>query len=76
MENDGSYLRSHVSHSEPVSTIPPSEKTDMSASTGQVILTMLNQIDASNKDLSRRMDQLKHNGGISSTPLTSQVPLL
>ena len=32
---------------------------------------MLRQIDASNKDLSKCMDQLERNGCMSSTPLTS-----
>ena len=32
---------------------------------------MLSQIDASNKELSKRMDQLERNGSMSSTPLTS-----
>ena len=44
-----------------------------SASTGQAILTMLNQTDASNKELPRWMDQLECNGTISSTPLTSST---
>ena len=32
---------------------------------------MLSQTDASNKELSKRMDQLEHNGSMSLTPLTS-----
>ena len=55
----------------PVSTIPTSDQSHISASTGQTILTMLHQIDASNKELSRRMDHLERNGSMSSTPLTS-----
>ena len=71
VDNDGSYLQAQASHSIPVSTIPPSDHSHLSASTGQAISTMLNQIDASNKELSRWMDQLECNGSISSTPLTS-----
>ena len=50
VENDGSYLQVHASHSVLVSTIPPSGHTNISASTGQAILTMLSQTDTSNKD--------------------------
>ena len=71
VENDGSYLQHQASHSVPVSTLPPSDHSTISASTGQAILTMLSQIDASNKELSKRMDQLERNGSRSSTPLTS-----
>ena len=67
VENDGSYLQSQASHSVPVSTLPTSEQPSISASTGQAILTMLSQIDASNKELSKRMDQLERNGSMSST---------
>ena len=35
---------------------------------------MLSQFDASNKELSKRMDQLERNGSMSSTPLTSLTP--
>ena len=42
----------------------------MSASTGQTILTMLHQIDASNKELSRHMDTLERNSSMGSTPRT------
>ena len=45
VENDGSYLQAHVSHSVPVSTIPPSAHTNISASTGQAKLTMFTQTD-------------------------------
>ena len=71
VENDGSYLQSQVSHSVPVSTLPTFEQRSISASTGEAILTMLSQIDASNKELFKRMDQLERNGSMSSTPLMS-----
>ena len=71
VENYGSYLQSYASHSVPVCTIPPSEHTNISASTGQAILTMLSQIDTCSKDLSRCMDQLEHKDSMSSTPVTS-----
>ena len=72
VENDGSYIQSHVSHSAPISTIAPSEseQTHISTSMGQAILAMLNQIKTSNKDVSSRMDQLELNSTINSTPLT------
>ena len=47
------------------------QQPSISASTGQAILTMLSQTDASNKELSKRMDQLVRNGSMSSTPMTS-----
>ena len=71
VENDGSYIQHQASHSVPVSTRPPSNHNSISASTGQAILTMLSQIDASNKELSNRMDKLEWNGSMNSTPLTS-----
>ena len=55
VENDGSYLRSQASHSVPVSTLATSEQTSISVSTGQAILTMISQIDASNKELSNSL---------------------
>ena len=70
VENYGSYLQAHASHSIPVSNIPSSEQTSISVSTGPAILTMLRQIDSCNKDLSECMDQLKCNDSMSSTPLT------
>ena len=51
VENDGSYLQAQASHSASVSTVPPSGQPDI-VSTGQTILTMLSQIDASNKEFS------------------------
>ena len=71
VDNDGSYLQVQASSTAPVSTILPPEQSHMSASTGQTILTMLQQIHASNKELSRRMDTLERNGSMSSTPRTS-----
>ena len=71
VDNDGSYLHIQSSSTGPVSTIPPSDQSHISASIGQTILTMLHQIDASNKELSRHMDHLECNGSMSSTPLTS-----
>ena len=71
VDNDGSYLQVQASSTGPVSTIPPPDQSHMSASTGQTILNMLHQIDASNKELSRWMDTLERNGSISSTPKTS-----
>ena len=71
VENDGSYLQPQASHSVPVSTLSTSEQPSISLLTGQAILTMLSQIDASNKELSKHMDQLERNGSMSSTPLTS-----
>ena len=71
VDNDGSYLQVQASSKVPVSTIPPSDQSHISASTEQTILTMLQQIDASNKELSRRMDTLERNGSLSSTPRTS-----
>ena len=71
VENDGSYLQPQASDSVPVSTLSTSEQPSISASTGQAILTMLSQIDASNKELSKRIDQLERNGRMRSTPLTS-----
>ena len=71
LDNDGSYLQVQVSSAVPVSTTPTSDQSHISTSTGQTILTMLHQIDASKKELSRRMDHLERNGSMSSTPLTS-----
>ena len=58
--NDGSYLQLQVE-----------QQPTISASTGQAILEMLNKLDASNQELSKRMDRFKRNGSISLTPLTS-----
>ena len=71
VDNDGSYLQVQASSTQPVSTILPPDQSHMSASTGQTILTMLQQIDASNKELSKPMDTLERNGSMSSTPRTS-----
>ena len=71
VDNDGSYLQVQASSIIPVSTIPPSDQSHMSASTGQTILNMLYQIDVSNKELSRHMDTLECNSSMSSTPRTS-----
>ena len=73
LENESSYLQPQASQSVPVSTLPPSEQPSVSASTGQAILTTLSQIDTSNKELSKRMDQLERNGSMSLTPLTSPI---
>ena len=69
--NDGSYLQPQASHSVLVSTLSTSKQPSISVSTGQAILTMLSQIDTSNKELSKHMDQLESNGSMSSTPPTS-----
>ena len=71
VDNDGSYLQVQASSTGPESTISPSDQSYMSSSNGWTILNMLHQIDASNKELSRRMDTLEHNGNMSSTPRTS-----
>ena len=71
VDNDCSYLQVQASSTIPVSTIPTSDQSHISASTGQTILTMLHQFDASNKELSRRIDYLERNGSMSSAPLTS-----
>ena len=68
--NDGSYLQSSVQQP-PVSTAVSSTQPLLSASTGPAILDMLNKLDASNQELSRRMDRFERNGSISSTLLTS-----
>ena len=69
--NDGSYLQSSVQQP-PVSTAVSSTQPLLSASTGQAILDMLNKLDASNQELSRRMDRFERNGSISSTSPTIQ----
>ena len=68
--NDGSYLQSS-GQQPPVSTADSSTQPLLSATTGQAILDMLSKLDASNQELSRRMDRFERNGSISSTPLTS-----
>ena len=55
----------------PVSTVASTAQPQISASTGQVILDMLNKLDASNQELTRRMNRFERNGSVSSTPLTS-----
>ena len=69
--NDGSYLQIPDQEQAPVSTVASTAQPQISASTGQVILDMLNKLDASNQELTRRMDRFEHNGSVSSTPLTS-----
>ena len=44
VDNDGSYLQIQASSIVPVSTIPTSDQSHISVSTGQTILTMLHQI--------------------------------
>ena len=69
--NDGSYLQLPEPQQAPVSTIASNAQPQISASTGQAILDMLSKLDASNQELTRRMDRFERNGSISSTPLTS-----
>ena len=69
--NDGSYLQLPEPQQAPVSTAASNAQPQISASTGQAILDMLNKLDASNQELTRRMYRFKHNGSVSSTPLTS-----
>ena len=69
--NDGSYLQIPDQQQVPVSTVASTAQPQISASTGQVILDMLNKLDASNQELTRRMDRFERNGSVSSTPLTS-----
>ena len=69
--NDGSYLQLQVEQQSAVSTVTSNPQPAISASTGQAILEMLNKLDASNQELSKRMDRFERNGSISSTPLTS-----
>ena len=69
--NDGSYLQLPVQQQPTVSTVTSNSQSAISASTGQAILEMLNKLDASNQELSKRMDRFEQNGSISSTPLTS-----
>ena len=68
--NDGSYLQLPDHQQAPVSTVASNAQPQISASTGQVILDMLNKLDASNQELTRRMDRFVLNGSVSSTPLT------
>ena len=69
--NDGSYLQLPDPQQAPVSTVVSHAQPQISASTGQAILDMLNKLDASNQELTRRMDRFECNGSVSSTPLTS-----
>ena len=69
--NDGSYLQLQVQQQITVSTVTSDPQSTIPASTGQVILEMLNKLDASNQELSKRMDRFERNDSISSTPLTS-----
>ena len=69
--NDGSYLQLHVQQQPTLSTVTSDPQSTIPASTGQAILEMLNKLDASNQELSKRMDRFERNGSISSTPLTS-----
>ena len=69
--NDGLYLQLPDQQQAPVSTVASNAQPQISASTGQVIIDMLNKLDASNQELTRRMDRFEHNGSVSSTPLTS-----
>ena len=67
--NDGSYLQLPDQQAS-VSTVTSSADSKISASTGQVIIDMLNKLDASNQELTRRMDRFQR-GSVTSTPLTS-----
>ena len=69
--NDGSYLQLSEPQQASVSTVASTAQPHISASTGQAILDMLNKLDASNQELTRRMDRFERNGSVSSTPLTS-----
>ena len=69
--NDGSYLQLPEPQQASVSTVASTAQPHISASTGQAILDMLNKLDASNQELTRRMDRFERNGSVSSTPLTS-----
>ena len=72
--NDGSYLQ--VQDQIPVSTVPSSSQNPISASTGQAILNILNKLDASNHELSRRMDRFER-GSVSSTSIMSPtIPMV
>ena len=54
-----------------VSTVPSMSQNFISVSTGQTILEMLNKLDVSNQELSKRMDRFECAGSVSSTPITS-----
>ena len=71
--NDGSYLQ--LQDQVAVSTVPSTTQNFISVSTGQMILEMLNKIDASNQELSKRMDRVERAGSVSSTPITSPTVL-
>ena len=66
--NDGSYLQLPEPQQASVSTVASTAQPQISASIGQAILDMLNKLDASNQELTRRFER---NGSVSSTPLTS-----
>ena len=59
--NDGSYPQIPDQQQASVSTVASTTQP------GQAILDMLNKLDASNKELIRRMDRFERNGSISST---------
>ena len=59
--NFGSYLQISDQQAS-VSTVTSSVQPHISASTGQVIIDMLNKLDSSNQELTRRMDRLERNG--------------
>ena len=69
--NNGFYLQLQVEQQPAVSTVTSNPQATISAATGQTILEMLNKLDASNQELSKRMDRFERNGSASSTPLTS-----
>ena len=75
--NDGSYLQQfHPSTHEVVSTVNKTTTHDssqlgISASSGQVIIEMLQKLDASNQALAKRIDHIERQGSFSSTSMTS-----
>ena len=69
--NNGSYLQIPDQQQASVSTFTSTAQPQISASTGHVILDMLNKQHASNQELTRKMDRFERNGSVSSTPLTS-----
>ena len=48
-----------------------SSQLGISASSGQVIIEMLQKLDASNQALAKRIDHIERQGSFSSTPMTS-----
>ena len=52
-------------------TTHDSSQLGISASSGQVIIEMLQELDASNQALAKRIDHIEHQGSFSSTPMTS-----